>query len=522
MRQSEPVRLAAIDLGTNSFHMIIVELLPDMSFTMIDRAKDMIRIGDGSITTKTLSKESMEQGIETLLRFRKLAEQRGVEQRHIIAFATSAIREAINGVDFMDMVSSKVGIRTRVISGEEEGRLIYLAVRRAINIGKQKALMMDVGGGSVEFMIGDAKSLYFVESKPLGVARMFERFISTDPPSDKELRDLEAHFTEALRPIARAAKAIGFDLAIASSGTAENIAAMILREERGQEFETLNGSAISRKSFLRLYDTLLPMKAAERRLIDGIDPKRADIIVPGLVLFDVAMRQFGLKELVISEWALREGIVFDYLSRHFDHFRSPTDAPDLRRRSVIELARRCQYDEPRSLHIADLSLQLFDGLHPLHELQKAERELLDYAAILHNIGYFISPSAHHKHSQYIILNAGMKGFSPEEIQVIANVARYHRKSPPKAEHTLFQMLSPRLKHVVRVLASILRVANALDRSHRQIVKRVKVQLAPKKVELAIFAVSDPEIEIWAAEQMSDMFESVFGRKLLITVDPHVD
>jgi len=516
------VRLAAIDLGTNSFHMIIVELLPDMSFTMIDRAKDMIRIGDGSITTKTLSKESMEQGIETLLRFRKLAEQRGVEQRHIIAFATSAIREAINGVDFMDMVSSKVGIRTRVISGEEEGRLIYLAVRRAINIGKQKALMIDVGGGSVEFMIGDAKSLYFVESKPLGVARMFERFISTDPPSDKELRDLEAHFTEALRPIARAAKAIGFDLAIASSGTAENIAAMILREERGQEFETLNGSAISRKSFLRLYDKLLPMKAAERRLIDGIDPKRADIIVPGLVLFDVAMRQFGLKELVISEWALREGIVFDYLSRHFDHFRSPTDAPDLRRRSVIELARRCQYDEPRSLHIADLSLQLFDGLHPLHELQKAERELLDYAAILHNIGYFISPSAHHKHSQYIILNAGMKGFSPEEIQVIANVARYHRKSPPKPEHTSFQALSPRLKYVVRVLASILRVANALDRSHRQIVKRVQVQLAPKKVELRIFAVSDPDIEIWAAEQMSDMFESVFGRKLLIAVDPHID
>ncbi len=183
-----PMRLAAIDLGTNSFHMIIVELLPDMSFLVIDRAKEMIRIGDGSLTTKMLSDEAMKQGLETLTRFRKLAEQRGVETHHIIAFATSAIREAKNGGAYMETVSQKIGIRTSIISGDEEARLIYLAIRQAIDIGNRKALMVDARGGSVELMIGDGEKLYLAESKKLGVARMYERFIKHDPPTEKTRR----------------------------------------------------------------------------------------------------------------------------------------------------------------------------------------------------------------------------------------------------------------------------------------------------------------------------------------------
>ncbi len=521
-RPVSPLRLAAIDLGTNSFHMIIVELLPDMSFIMIDRAKEMIRIGAGSMITRQLSQAAMEQGRETLLRFKKLAEQRGVDSQHIIAFATSAIREAKNGIEFMEMIAKHVGIRTRIISGEEEGRLIYLAIRRAINIGKRKALMIDVGGGSIEFMVGDGQNLYFVESKKLGVARLLERFVTTDPISDRELSALEGHLVEEIRPVAKAVKAIGYDMAIASSGTAENIAAMILLSERGQEFEMLNGSSFSRRSFLKLYEVLLSMRSEERRGMPGLDPQRTELIVPGMVVFDVMMRLFELKEIIISEYALREGIVLDYMAKHFEPDAKDMDAENLRLRSVLELARRCQWDEVRSRHIANLSLQLFDQLAELHELGKTERELLQYAAYLHNIGYFISPSAHHKHSQYIIQNAGLKGFSPEEIQIMANVARYHRKSPPKVEHTAFQALSPRNKHVVRVLASLLRVANALDRGHRQNIKRIKVTITPKKIELKLTAVSDPEIEIWAAEQMSDMFEAVFGRKIVFSVEQNAD
>jgi exopolyphosphatase/guanosine-5'-triphosphate,3'-diphosphate pyrophosphatase len=516
MRQ--PLRLAAIDLGTNSFHMIIVELLSDMSFLMIDRAKDMIRIGDGSITTKTLNKEAMEKGVETLLRFRKLAEQRGVDSRHIIAFATSAIREARNGGEFMEVISSRVGIKTKIISGTEEARLIYLGVRRAINIGKRKALMIDAGGGSVEFMIGDQEKLFFSESKKIGVARTLERFVTTDPISERERKAIENYFTEELKSIAKEADAIGFDFAIASSGTAENIATMTLLEERGQEIEALNGNTFSRKGFQKLYDRLLKMKSAERKLVEGLDPKRSDLIVPGLILFDVAFRLFDLKSITISEHALREGIVVDYLSKHLEEFRLVHSVPDTRRRSVIELARRCQADETRSSHIAKLSLELFDKLATLHHLGSHERELLEYAAMLHNIGYFISPSSHHKHSQYIIQNGDLRGFTPDEIQIIGNAARYHRKSEPKTEHLGYQLLSAKNKHVVRVLASILRLTNAFDRSHRNNIAALKVRITDEKIYIKLISNSDAEIELWAALRMRDMFESVFGKSLVITAE----
>ncbi|MFN3345103.1 MAG: Ppx/GppA phosphatase family protein [Chloroherpetonaceae bacterium] len=517
-----PKRLAAIDLGTNSFHMIIVELLPDMSFLTIDRAKEMIRIGDGSLLTKELSQEAMSQGLQTLMRFRKLAEQRGVETHHIIAFATSAIREAKNGGAYMEMVAQKIGIRTSIISGDEEARLIYLAIRQAISIGNRKALMIDVGGGSVELMIGGSEKLYLAESKKLGVARMYERFIKHDPPTEKERADLDQFFTEQIAPFATRAKSLGYDMAIASSGTAENIASMIFLQENGQAFESLNGNAFSRKSFQKLYERLIPMKANERKSIAGLDPKRTDLIIPGLILFDVIFRLFNLKEITISGYALREGMVIDYLSKHVEEFRLIYAIPDVRRRSVIELARRCYWDEARSIHIANLVLQLFDELQPLHGLTVHERELLEYATLLHNIGYFISPSGHHKHSQYIILNGELRGFSNDEIQIIAHIARYHRKSPPKPEHETFQALSSKHKQVVRYCAAMLRIANALDRTHRQNVRGVKAKISAKKIELRLTIMSDAEIEMWAVSRAKDMFEDVFERTLSVSVESVAD
>jgi exopolyphosphatase / guanosine-5'-triphosphate,3'-diphosphate pyrophosphatase len=519
---SKPMRLAAIDLGTNSFHMIIAEVKADMSFLVIDRLKEMIRIGDGSITTKQLTDRAMAQGLETLQRFRKFAEQRGVETRHILAFATSAIREAKNGGSYMELIPEQIGIRTEIISGEEEARLIYLAVRRAIDIGDKKALMIDAGGGSVELMLGDSKNLFLCESHKMGVARMHERLITTDPISDKERTTLQDFFMSELRPFAKKIDRLrGFDMAIASSGTAENIAAMIRLSEEG-EYSGLNGVSFSRKSFLRLYDKLLKMNAFDRKSIPGLDPKRTDLIVPGLILFEVFMRLFDLKEIIISAYALREGIVIDYLSKNIEQFRLIELIADPRRRSVVELARRCYSDETRSSHIAHLSLRLFDELRELHQLDLMAHELLEYAALLHNIGYFISPSGHHKHSQYIIQNGELRGFTPEEIQIISQVARYHRKSLPKPEHQFYQALSPKNKYAVRVMASILRIGNALDRTHRSNVRDVKVKFFPKKIELRLIAHQDAEIEIWAVSRVKDMFEDVFQRELVVSAEPIAD
>jgi exopolyphosphatase/guanosine-5'-triphosphate,3'-diphosphate pyrophosphatase len=311
-------------------------------------------------------------------------------------------------------------------------------------------------------------------------------------------------------------------MAIASSGTAENIAAMIFLQENGQAFESLNGNAFLRKSFQKLYERLLPMKSVERRAIPGLDPKRTDLIIPGLILFDVIFRLFNLKEITISGYALREGMVIDYLSKHIEEFRLINAIPDVRRRSVIELARRCYWDEVRSTHIANLVLQLFDELQSLHGLTVHERELLEYAALLHNIGYFISPSGHHKHSQYIILNGELRGFSNDEIQVMAHIARYHRKSPPKPEHTTFQALSSKQKQVVRYCAAMLRIANALDRTHRQNVRSVKAKISSKKIELRLKIMSDAEIEIWAVSRVKELFEDVFERSLVVSVEAIAD
>ncbi|MDX2128988.1 MAG: Ppx/GppA phosphatase family protein [Chloroherpetonaceae bacterium] len=515
--QKNPLRLAAIDLGTNSFHMIIVELQEDMNFLTIDRAKEMIRIGDGSITTKLLSDEAMNSGIETLLRFRKLAEQRGVEPYHIVAFATSAIRESKNGGDFMERVTNTVGIRTKIISGEEEARLIYLGVRNAVEFGKRKALIVDAGGGSVEFIVGNATELKLAVSKKLGVARMFERFISTDPISKAEERRLRKHLKDEIKPIAIEAKKIGFELAIASSGTAQNIAAMILAD-KGLTLDPQNSAPkIEKKDLERLTEKILAARSDARRAMPGLDPKRGDLIIPGILLFQVVFELFNLKTMVISDFALREGIVIDYLSGHLEEFRLAYEYPDVRRRSVVELAKRCYWDEARSKHIAGLSVRMFDLLKRLHGFSQVERELLEYAAFLHNIGYFISASSHHKHSHYIILNGELRGFQPEEIQIMANVARYHRKSLPKPEHEHFEMLSPKAKRVVTVLASILRLANAFDRTHRQNIAVEGIRIEEKRIIFRIAALSDPEIEIWAAMRMTEMMEIAFRKKVEISI-----
>jgi len=510
--EQEPLRLAAIDMGTNSFHMVIVEVSPDLGFIIIDRAKDMIRIGESSITTKMLSEKAMAQGIQSLITFRQLAEQRGVDSAHIIAFATSAIREAHNGKAYMQEIAESVGIKTRIISGEEEARLIYLGVRNAIDIGNKKALIFDIGGGSVEFITGDGRRPNMLQSKKLGVARMYERFVTTDPIALKERHLLEQFFNVELEPIAKFVEKVGFDVAIASSGTMENIARMLF-EQNGIRTDKLNSQRFSTKDFRRLSKQVLAMKSSERRDIEGLDSKRVDLIVPGLILVCKIIRMFNIKEIVVSESALREGMIIDYLSTHFEDYRKMHYFPNIRRRSVIELARRFQWDKPHSSHVAVLGKKLFEKLQPLHNLGVYEQELLEYAALLHNIGCFISMSRHHKHSYYVIMNGGLRGFHPNEIEIIANTVRYHRKAPPNEGHDNFKKLSSKEQDIVRNLAELLRIANSLDRGHRQNVVDIEVDITAKSIFLKLNTSTNSEIEVWSVEREENYFKDLFQRKL---------
>ena len=511
---SGKLRVAAIDLGTNSFHMVIVEVSEAKGIVEIDRVKDMICIGRGSLSSKMLDEQAMLAGVATMKKFLVLATQRGVATHNIIAFATSAIREALNRHEFIEMVKAETGLRVKVISGKEEAQFIYYGVRNAVRLHDKPDLLFDIGGGSVEFIIAGKEHVHLLESRKIGVARMLERFVTTDPLSAYELKLLGQFCAAEMYVAVEKARSLGVTRAIASSGTAQNIARMIRAGRDADGLEALNQSGFTRQEFEKLYHSVISLDAAARRKLTGLDEKRVDLVVPGLVLFDTIFRLFNLKEVVISESALREGMVAHYVAGIRGRSSSNSQL-DIRRQSVDELGYRCHWHKPHSKQVAKLSVMMFDQLQPLHGLKPQYRELLEYAALLHNIGEFISIAAHHKHSQYIILNGELRGFSPAEIEIMGNVARYHRKQPPSEKHPLYGQLKPSHRRAVDVLSGILRIANGLERGHRQNVISITARIGEDRILLDAVTKFEPDIELWAVDELKSWLEEVLLRTILI-------
>jgi exopolyphosphatase/guanosine-5'-triphosphate,3'-diphosphate pyrophosphatase len=515
--KSEKLRVAAIDLGTNSFHMIIVEENKEKGIIEIDRVKDMICIGRGSISTKMLNEEAMRSGIAALKNFLVLASQHGVAPENVLAFATSAIREAKNRGDFLRRVREETGLKVKVISGKEEAEFIYYGVRSAVKIGSSADLLFDIGGGSVEFVLVNHKGVQLLESRKIGVARMCERFVASEPIGIHDIKMLEQFFSAEMVSAVEKASELKVTRAIASSGTSQNIARMIFLMTGRESTVSLNNSSFTRKEFQDLYKAVLPLGAADRKKMSGLDEKRVDLIVPGLILIDMIFRLFNLKEIVISDSALREGMVLHYLKHRVSagSKRGHDDELDIRKESVYELAFRCGWRRDHAEHVARLCLQLFDKLALLHHLEEPYRELLEYAALLHNIGTFIAISSHHKHSQYIIQNGELRGFSPSEIEIIGHVARYHRKSPPAERHISYSMLQQGSKRAVDVLSGILRLANGLERGHRQNIQNINVKIKGKDMTLYLKTRFEPDLEIWAADLLKPWLETVLDKTIVL-------
>jgi len=514
---TDKLRIAAIDLGTNSFHMIIVEENKEKGIVEIDRVKDMICIGRGSISTKMLDEEAMQAGVAALKNFLVLAAQHGVAPEHVLAFATSAIREASNRGDFLRRVKLETGLKVKVISGKEEAEFIYYGVRNAVRVGKTPDLLFDIGGGSVEFVLVDKSGVQLLESRKIGVARMRERFVTTEPIALHEIKMLEQFFAAELVSAVEKAAELKVCRAVASSGTAQNIARMI-HSMHGRAIEgSLNNRTFSRKEFQALYKAVLPLGTAERKKMTGLDEKRVDLIVPGLILVDMIFRLFKLDQIVISDSALREGMVLHYLKRNCQTPETPEHelALDIRRESVYELGFRCDWNRQHAEYIAWLTLLLFDKLALHHKLDAHYRELLEYAALLHNIGTFISISSHHKHGQYIVMNGELRGFSPSEIAMIGNVVRYHRKSPPSEKQVAYSQLKPAHKRAVDVLSGILRLANGLERGHRQNIQDITVNVKGNAITLRLHSAFEPDIEIWAADLLKPWLETVLQKTIII-------
>jgi exopolyphosphatase/guanosine-5'-triphosphate,3'-diphosphate pyrophosphatase len=510
--------LAAIDIGTNSIHLVVAKAHANPRFEVVAQEKETVRLGSGSRDMKYLQVPAMERAIRALVRFRQIAE---LSQAKIRAVATSAVREALNQSAFLERVRQEAGLEVDVISGFEEARLIYLGVMQALPWYERKTLLVDIGGGSTEFLIGRRGEALAANSLKLGAIRLTDHFFQEDPLNPKALARCRQHVQAFLDPLVREFRSLGFESAAGSSGSIQNLAQMVkvLRGEEPAFF--LNNFTFRRTELDEVVRLLVKADTLKKRQkLEGLDPNRADIILGGAILLEQILAAFQIEQLTVSGYALREGVIFDMMNQ------SQPDGlhhlSDIRYKGVVHLGKVCHYQEEHARHVANLAMQLFDQLSELHQLPEATREYLEAASLLHDIGFFISHAQHHRHSYYLIRNSEyLTGFSSREIEIIAQVARYHRKSVPKPKHPEFSRLDFADQHLVRMLAAILRVADSLDRTHKSAVQQVRCQTesAALNIHLETRDGEPPPLEIYTAESRRILLEEMLGRKIFLQFEP---
>jgi exopolyphosphatase/guanosine-5'-triphosphate,3'-diphosphate pyrophosphatase len=390
-----------------------------------------------------------------------------------------------------------------------------MAALHSIHLEGKRALVLDIGGGSVELALGKGSQVEWAASKKLGVLRMAEQFASSDPLPKKDEERLESHVREQVAPEAEKVRTTEVEVSIGTSGTILALGGMAHQMETGRPAETLHHLTVKASTLHDLRQHLLAADFKERLRMPGMDELRADVIPAGAVILDTVLDALGIKELVLCEWALREGILLDYIHGHPKSLARAEAYPDVRRRSVVALAERCLYDEPHARHVAALATSLFDQTRDHHGLGDTERALLEFAALLHDIGHHISYPGHHKHSYYLIKNGDLRGFHPAEIEVVANVARYHRRGHPRRGHAAFADLPRETRQTVKVLAGFLRVADALDRSHRQVVRQLTVSERAGVLRVKGEAKGDYELEIWGAGHRTQLLEKALHMPLRV-------
>ena len=509
--ESRPI--AAIDIGTNSLHLVIARVRKSGSFEIVSREKEMVRLGAGSEGMKQLGATAMDRGIAALDRFRRMADAIGAT---ITAVATSAVREATNRSDFVGRARNEAGIAIDVVSGIEEARLIRLGVLQALPIYDRRHLIVDIGGGSTEIVVGHRDDEIFVRSLRLGAVRLTQRFVADESPSRDEINALRKFVRAALAPVRRALASSEIEIAAGSAGTIGAVASMIAASRDPKKASNVqNGFEFSAREISEVADRVCKARTTtERAKIRGLEEKRADIIVAGAILLDEIVDQLEIDRLLLSDFGLREGILLDAHER--SHGSTRHHLHDVRRRSVQRLLELCDDDPRHSEEGARLALLLFDALASQHGLGDTEREILEAAALLANVGLVISHDQHHRHSYYVIRHSDhLMGFTDHEIEITAVIARYHRKSAPRAKHAEFAALEDGDRRLVRTLAGLLRIGVALNRSRTPVVASLSCEASDSTLSLEVEARpgADLTLALYTAEERKGLLEEVLGRKI---------
>ena len=496
-------RVAAIDIGTNSIHLLVAEVDPELrSFSVLLAEKATTRLGERDPETGDLSSDAIERAFRTLRQDRDLALSHGVEQ--IVTAATSAVREAPNGGDFLVALQDQLGLEVELVSGPEEARLIYLGVLSGMTFGDQPHLILDIGGGSTELVLADGRDARSLTSTRIGAVRLQREFCRQDPLPPDQHSFLKAYIQGALDPAVaqtRAALQPGEKpLLVGTSGTAMALAALAAAED-GRPPLKLQGYRLSKARIDQQIARLLAMTAEQRKTLTAINERRAEIIVPGALILQTAMEMLQVKDLVVCDRALREGLIVDWMLRNHllgDRFSFQST---IRQRTVLHLAQSFGVDRSRADRVAGFALSLYDQTRGLiHSDDGLGRELLWAAAQLHTCGKSINIAAYHKHTWYLIRHGELLGYSQAEHLMVAAIARYHRRGLPKKRHESWQLILDRQqRRTVASMALLLRLAASLDRRPASVIGSIKVvplqegaaKQAPSELEISLEPVDQP-------------------------------
>jgi exopolyphosphatase / guanosine-5'-triphosphate,3'-diphosphate pyrophosphatase len=505
-------RLAAVDIGTNSIRLVVAEVQPDGSYRVLDQDREMTRLGRGLYGSGRLGDGPMEQSLQALARMKAIAD--GFGAGDLRAIATSAVREAANGRDFVRDAWRRCRVRIEIVPPEEEARLAFRSVSRHYDLSERLTAIVDIGGGSAEVILAAAGVIDQVVSLPLGAVRLTERYSRSDPLRSKHWKALVRGIDETIEDM-MGKPPFAAEVMIGSGGTFTNLAEMAQLERDGKVVHARD-YAISRADVIRLLDRLRETPLEARRRIPGLNPQRADIIVAGVAVIARLIRRLGTQRVLVNDRGVRDGVLQVMIDDLFG-VSAPTRAPVADRMDVVRrFARKCHSNERHCDHVAGLAAALFDALRDAYALPSDGRDILRAAALLHDIGYLISHEKHHKHAYHLIMHGDLRGFSSREIELIANVARYHRRAAPKTTHANFARLDRGERRLVRRLSGLLRVADGLDRAHGQVVQSVRCRVGDGRFRVLARATRDPAIELEDAKRKAGLFERAFRAELSLS------
>lgn len=498
--------LAAIDIGSNAIRMAIATLNDKRELVEIENHREPVRLGGEVFATGVISDATITRLEGAFQRFRAAFER--FPGARLRAVATSAMRDARNSNDVVRRIERLTGIPIEIISGEEEARLVKVAVADRVRLSERVALLIDIGGGSVEVSVVSDGDMIISDSLKMGTVRLL-KLLEAGKEREKVFARLVESYAEGLqRQLKQELNRKRPHLAVGTGGNVET-----LRDLRVSYLGKRDDDRMSLKEIEQILDATREMDIEERIRKFGVRPDRADVMLPALVMLRLILKHAGVEELHVPKVGLKEGVMLEMIPDR------KMDSPERRRRELLgfcrEVGRKYLFDESHGETVAKFAVQLFDDTKRLHRLDESWRSILEVAALLHDIGQFVQFSDHHKHTYYLMRHTPFVGLSSQQREIAALIARYHRKSGPKKEHEGYQALDSTGREIVRKLSAILRIADGLDQSHRGKIRKFETSLKEQMVTLTLSNGGGHPLESWAVLKKGDLFEDVFGVKLLV-------